>query len=322
MPVAIPTWRNVLLMPEAMPLRGGSTTPTAVEASGGFARPTPAPATMKPASSGSSRRPGRARASAAGRCRRASPRRCSSLRAARGTQSLPGDRRDDERDERHRQEAHAGLQRRVAERRPACRASGRGTSRTSPPTARRRRASADEGRPAEQREVEHRPSPGRSTTTKRHQQDAAAPPGSRRSAVLAQPSSLPRTSAKTSRNSAAEKVTRPRVDARALRVARLVHLPSVSDDAAMPIGTFTKKIHCQPMRLGEHAADQRPDRDRARRRRAPDAERRAPLAPVERLGEQRQRGGEHRRPADALQAAGEVQHRAASSAGRTAARPR
>ena len=36
MPVAMPTWRKVLLMPEAMPLRRGRTTPTAVEASGGF----------------------------------------------------------------------------------------------------------------------------------------------------------------------------------------------------------------------------------------------------------------------------------------------
>ena len=35
MPVAIPTWRKVLLMPEAMPLRAGGTTPIAVEASGG-----------------------------------------------------------------------------------------------------------------------------------------------------------------------------------------------------------------------------------------------------------------------------------------------
>ena len=48
MPVAMPTWRKVLLMPEAMPLREWCTTPTAVEASGGLIRPTPTPASRKP----------------------------------------------------------------------------------------------------------------------------------------------------------------------------------------------------------------------------------------------------------------------------------
>ena len=48
MPVAIPTWRKVELMPEAIPARCGGTTPTAVEASGGFTIPAPAPATIIP----------------------------------------------------------------------------------------------------------------------------------------------------------------------------------------------------------------------------------------------------------------------------------
>src|ERR1700710_3125743 len=39
--VAIPTWRKVLLMPEAIPAWRGSTTPTAVEASGGVNTPPP-----------------------------------------------------------------------------------------------------------------------------------------------------------------------------------------------------------------------------------------------------------------------------------------
>ena len=49
-PVAMPTWRNVELMPEAMPARAGSTTPTAVEASGTLTRPAPMPATIRPGS--------------------------------------------------------------------------------------------------------------------------------------------------------------------------------------------------------------------------------------------------------------------------------
>ena len=51
MPVAMPTWRNVLLAPEAMPLRCGCTTETAPEARTGFTVPTPNPARMNPGSS-------------------------------------------------------------------------------------------------------------------------------------------------------------------------------------------------------------------------------------------------------------------------------
>ena len=48
MPVAIPTWRKVELMPEAMPARCGATTPTAVDANGGFTMPIPMPPTIMP----------------------------------------------------------------------------------------------------------------------------------------------------------------------------------------------------------------------------------------------------------------------------------
>ncbi|GMA87847.1 hypothetical protein GCM10025868_30970 [Angustibacter aerolatus] len=50
MPVAMPTWRNVELAPEAMPDRCGGTTPTAVDASGTLIRPVPTPATSSPGS--------------------------------------------------------------------------------------------------------------------------------------------------------------------------------------------------------------------------------------------------------------------------------
>ena len=49
-PVAIPTWRKVLLIPIAIPLRCGGTTPIAVAASAGLTNPTPAPARRNPAS--------------------------------------------------------------------------------------------------------------------------------------------------------------------------------------------------------------------------------------------------------------------------------
>ena len=48
MPVAMPIWRNVELMPDAIPAWAGCTTPIAVEASGGLTRPTPMPADDQP----------------------------------------------------------------------------------------------------------------------------------------------------------------------------------------------------------------------------------------------------------------------------------
>ena len=50
MPVAMPTCRKVLLIPEPIPARCGGTTPTAVEASGGLMSPTPTPAMRNPGS--------------------------------------------------------------------------------------------------------------------------------------------------------------------------------------------------------------------------------------------------------------------------------
>ena len=58
MPVAMPTCRNVELMPEAMPARCGSTTPTAAVASAGLTSPMPAPAMRKPARSAVQSSPG------------------------------------------------------------------------------------------------------------------------------------------------------------------------------------------------------------------------------------------------------------------------
>ena len=50
MPVEMPTWRNVLDEPDAMPLRSGGTTDTVAEASTGLVMPTPMPAVMNPGS--------------------------------------------------------------------------------------------------------------------------------------------------------------------------------------------------------------------------------------------------------------------------------
>src|SRR2546430_1207664 len=65
--------------------------------------------------------------------------------------------------------------------------------------------------------------------------------------VLDHPSALPRRRPKTSRNSAADEVTRPPRSmprdsgSRYSRIRR-----SASASATAPTGTLTKKIHCQP----------------------------------------------------------------------------
>ena len=132
MPVAMPTWRKVLLMPEAMPLRAGGTTPIAVEASGGLTMPMPMP--------GDARTRGSAPSSPRWRRRRSSqysPAATSSRplpsRSRTGTRTVrrPDDRRDDERQQRDRQEAQARPAAACSRARSGCRASGTGTSRTS-----------------------------------------------------------------------------------------------------------------------------------------------------------------------------------------------
>src|ERR1019366_580459 len=50
MPVAIPTCRNVLDEPDAMPLRSGGTTDTVADANTGLRTPIPMPARMNPGS--------------------------------------------------------------------------------------------------------------------------------------------------------------------------------------------------------------------------------------------------------------------------------
>ena len=60
--------------------------------------------------------------------------------------------------------------------------------------------------------------------------------------------------------------------------------------------------------LGDHAADQRPDRQRQRRDAGPDADRHAALPRRERRGDDRQRRRVHQRRADALHDARADQH--------------
>jgi hypothetical protein len=64
--------------------------------------------------------------------------------------------------------------------------------------------------------------------------------------------------------------------------------------------------------IGERPAEHRPDRDRSTDRRSPEGDRRAAGRSREVLGDQRERRREHRRAADALERAGEIENEPAS----------
>ena len=250
-PVAIPTWRNVVLMPDAMPLRRGvDDADRRSRRSAGWSgrsrrrrRGSRAAARSTP-----SRR--RARASAAARAptRTRPPPMQPAHRHALGELARRA-RAHEERQQRHRQEAQARLQRRVAQhvlhverqvqehREHRRRQRERGDRR-----ARRTRGLRNSV------EVEHRCARARLDDDEGDEQDRGADEAARRSARCPSPRRCRARARRSAANSAAENVTRPGpVDRARVRVARTrATLRSVTTIAAMPIGTLTKKIDCQP----------------------------------------------------------------------------
>ena len=111
MPVAMPTWRKVLLIPEPIPLRARRTTPTAVWASAGLTMPMPTPASMKPGSSAVhsvSVSTARIRRSATADQRQPGAEEQADRELG---AELARDRGDEERDQREGQEVQAGVER-------------------------------------------------------------------------------------------------------------------------------------------------------------------------------------------------------------------
>ena len=106
------------------------------------------------------------------------------------------------------------------------------------------------------------------------------------------------------------------VEAAMLLVARLVQVGERAEDAEGSDRQVDEEDPAPAGVLGQEAADERADRDGEPDRRAPDPERGAALAAVELLREDRERDREHRRAADALEAAGEVEEE--GSGGRAA----
>ena len=207
-----------------------------------------------------------------------------------------GDRRGDEGEHGQRQEAQAGLQRRVAEH--ALHVDRQVEEHREHP---RREAEGDrrdavEGGLAEQAQVEHRVVAARARSRRRRPAATAAPIRQATISGLPQPSGLPRIRPKISRKRASEKVTRPGTSIRlGVLGGDVDELALGQRDRHEPDRDVDEEDPLPAEVLGDHAADQRADRDRAADRRPPDAERGRPVLAVELLADQRQRGGEHRR---------------------------
>ena len=139
---------------------------------------------------------------------------------------------------------------------------------------------------------------------------AAAPPRSDSSSALCQPSALPRMSPYSSRNIAAEKVTRP---GRSRPVAPgspwFTIRETDSPDRGDADGHIDEEDQAPAEAARQRATDERPDRNRSADGRSPRGDRLSALTPLEVLTDEGEPGGEHRRSADALQGPRPDEHR-------------
>ena len=127
--------------------------------------------------------------------------------------------------------------------------------------------------------------------------------------ALLQPSALPRSTPKTIRNSEAEKVSRPQTSVRVACGSRDSPIRvNATNSAKAPTGMLTKKTQRQSSASVMIPPTSGPDATAAPIV-APQIAIAPPMSGPLVLGsDQRERGREERRPADALQGAGDVEH--------------
>ena len=220
-------------------------------------------------------------------------------------------RRGDERQQRHGQQAQAGLERAVAEDRLQVEREVEEHREHRRRQRERRDRRAGERRLAKQREVEHRL---RLAALDEHEHDEQERGRRERADDQRAPPALvvalDEPEDEQEQRGAERRQAEP-VDPAGVLVARLGELAQRDRERRDPDRDVEVEDRRPAERLGQRASDERADGDRRAGRRAPQAERRAALAAVELLREQGERGREHRRPADPLRAAGEDQERSA-----------
>ena len=156
-PTATPVRRQALLIPEAMPVRDGSTARSAAAAIAGLARPIPIPATIRPGSSAVQLELGVSAVHQEQRDRDEHQAAGEHPAQRRARRELAHQQRHDEDEDRQRQEAQA--RRRAASSRgcPAGRSRGTGRARTSRRRSRTSPARRRRTRRCGRGQVEHRP---------------------------------------------------------------------------------------------------------------------------------------------------------------------
>ena len=308
MPVAIPTWRNVELMPEAMPARSGRTTPTAVEASGGLTSPTPTPETTKPAMRWvQPELPVSPRMSSNPTPTSTSP---GPISARTGTWRAEPPRHAAAHEDRaaEDQRAHTGLQRAEAEHvlqvedevqqhreDPGGHPEGRDV------------AAGERGQP-EERQVEHRVSDSPLDDDEGDQQHRRrSQADDHRCRAEAAPPRLDERVDEAGQPAGEEHETGP---VRTVRLRRpgFAHPHRGQGDGEQTDGQVDEEDPPPGDAGDQRAADQRAHRHGQPGDRTPDAEGDAAVLAAKGVGQQGQRHGEHGRPADSLQAAGQLEH--------------
>ena len=136
----------------------------------------------------------------------------------------------------------------------------------------------------------------------------------RRSAALPQPAALPRWRREDEPEERAREADQPAaVEPRRLRVGDVRDQRQRQRHRRRPDRHVDEEDPLPAEDLGDKAAGQRPDRNRAADRRAPGRDRGAALRSRELLADQGKRRREHRRPADPLDRAGGDQQRHVAS---------
>jgi hypothetical protein len=97
-----------------------------------------------------------------------------------------------------------------------------------------------------------------------------------------------------------------------MRRARFTNPDHGDDDGHHPDGQVDEEDPSPRQPGGQRSAEQRPDSHGQAGDGSPDAEGDAAILAAERFSQQRQRHGEHDRPADALQSAGQLEHESSS----------
>ena len=206
-----------------------------------------------------------------------------------------------------RQEANAGLKRRVAQHVLQVDREKREEREHPGADAEGREGHAEEGRIAEKGHVQHRPLLQPLDHDEDHEQDGAADQAGEDQCAAPAVRVAAQQAEDNQEERGGEGEEAPEVGARRLRVPRLVHLLQRDDHGEHPHRDVDEEHPPPAEGVGDDSADERPGGDRRAHGGAPDRDRLEPLRPAVLVADQCERGREQGRASDALERAGDVE---------------